>query len=126
MNNTNMQKNIVIIEDDESLQEGLCLIFNNEDFCVRAVSNADNLGQLVRDFSPDLYLIDYRLPGDNGIEITQNIRAHENGNRIPIIIMSASGQSLQEEALRAGADGFIRKPFDVDDLIALVKNNLPA
>ncbi len=73
---------------------------------------------------PDLILLDVMMPGIDGYEVTRRIRSNKNIPYIPILLVTAHDQSSLAEGLDSGADDFIRKPFDVDELMARVRSLL--
>jgi DNA-binding response OmpR family regulator len=119
-----MHKNILIIEDDDSLREGLNFILTDEKFNVLALSDGYNALKKAEKFKPDIFVIDYRLPGPNGLSISKNIRQSKSLGHTPIIIISASGQNLEPMVKQAGANILVKKPFEVDQLLDVIKNNL--
>lgn len=118
-----MKKNLILIEDDDALREGLALILIHQQYQVRAFPDNAHF-QKFKNLPVDIYLIDYRLPGANGLTITQNIRRRAAGKATPIIILSASGDNLPDKARSAGANAFIRKPFEISDLIIQISRLL--
>jgi len=89
---------------------------------VRAETGAAALTQ-VDQIAPDLVLLDYLMPGMNGIEVLQTIRKTQND--LPIVMITAYGTiDLAVEAIKAGADDFITKPFDPEHLALVVRKNL--
>lgn len=74
--------------------------------------------------TPDLILLDVMMPEMNGLEVTRRVRQNPELSDIPIILVTAYGELPVDEALEAGADGFIRKPFDIQELVAIVENTL--
>jgi DNA-binding NtrC family response regulator len=90
---------------------------------VEAISGKEALDHLVRDNKIDIILTDYAMPEMNGIQLLQKIR--ENNKTIPVIIMTAySDKSLVIEAMHHQCNGFIDKPFDMDELLEEI-NNIP-
>ena len=90
---------------------------------VEAMSGKEALGHLFKDNKIDIVLTDYAMPEMNGIELLQKIR--KNNKTIPVIIMTAYGdKSLVIEAMHHRCDGFIDKPFDMDELLEEI-NNIP-
>lgn len=73
---------------------------------------------------PDLILLDVMMPDMNGIDVTRYIRLNPALSHIPIILVTAHGELPVDEAMEAGADGFIRKPFDIQEMLGLVENTL--
>jgi two-component system, sensor histidine kinase and response regulator len=74
--------------------------------------------------TPDLILLDIMMPGIDGYEVTRRIRDNKNLPYIPILLVTAHDQASLAEGLDSGADDFIRKPFDVDELMARVRSLL--
>lgn len=85
-----------------------------------------NDGQAALDYvakqSPDLILLDVMMPGMDGYEVTRRIRSDKSLSYIPILLVTAHDQSSLAEGLDSGADDFIRKPFDIDELTARVRS----
>lgn len=71
---------------------------------------------------PDLILLDVMMPGLDGYEVTRHIRQNHQLPYIPILLVTAHDQSSLSEGLDSGADDFIRKPFDIDELMARVRS----
>ena len=89
---------------------------------IRAETGAAALTQIDK-IAPDLVLLDYLMPGMNGIEVLQTIRKTQND--LPIVMITAYGTiDLAVEAIKAGADDFITKPFDPEHLALVVRKNL--
>jgi DNA-binding NtrC family response regulator len=87
---------------------------------VEAISGKEALDHLVKDNKIDIVLTDYAMPEMNGIELLQKIR--KNNRTIPVIIMTAYGdKSLVIEAMHHRCNGFIDKPFDMDELFEEIK-----
>lgn len=70
---------------------------------------------------PDLVLLDVMMPGMNGYEVTQRIRTHHPASEIPILLVTAYDKPNAVEGLGVGADDFIRKPVDFEEVLARVK-----
>jgi DNA-binding NtrC family response regulator len=90
---------------------------------VEAISGKEALDHLVKNSNIDIVLTDYAMPEMNGIELLQKIR--ENDKTVPVIIMTAYGdKDLVIEAMHHCCNGFIDKPFDMDELLEEI-NNIP-
>ncbi|MGL4873244.1 MAG: response regulator transcription factor [Clostridium sp.] len=117
-----MKENILIIEDDNDINELLKdMLVDNGYEAQSAYSGTEGLLQLkLNKF--DLVLLDLMLPGKSGDEILSLIREESD---IPVIIISAREEGgLKAKILRLGADDFVSKPFDVDEVLARIEVNL--
>ncbi|WP_392435958.1 response regulator transcription factor [Chlorogloeopsis fritschii PCC 9212] len=87
---------------------------------------ADGMAALakIEQSPPDLILLDVMMPGLDGYEVTRRIRNHPTMPYIPILLLTAFHDVSVVEGLDAGADDFIRKPFDQDELLARVRSLL--
>ena len=110
---------ILIVEDDASLARVLSDSLNDEGFQCRTTGNGNTAINIVSAFAPDLVLLDIGLPGKDGLELC---RLWREGPRIPVIMLTA--RVLKRDKLRgleAGADDYVTKPFDLEELIARVR-----
>lgn len=109
-------KKILFIDDEPSLLELAPLIFDT--FDVHATHNCDAVSELIEDIQPDLIMLDIRLGDKNGIDICNSIKQNEKYSDIPVVLMTAGNQT--EKHRLCEADGFIEKPFNIEDTIAIV------
>jgi signal transduction histidine kinase len=99
-------------------------LLESEGYEVDLVSNGETALKKVMESPPDLILLDVMMPGMDGYEVTRRIRKNLETNYIPILLITASLKSSVVEGLDAGADDFIRKPFDTEELLARVRSLL--
>lgn len=114
--------NILVIEDDEDINKLIKEILEEEGYTVKsAYSGTEGLLRLeVEKFN--LGILDLMLPGKPGEEVLTEIR---ESSEMPVIILSAKEeQGIKARNLRNGADDFVSKPFDIDELLARVEVNL--
>jgi DNA-binding response OmpR family regulator len=111
-------KKVLVVDDDENILEVIKIILTSSGFEVRTHSTGLNVPEVVLDFEPDLILLDIRLPGKLGTEICKELKQLDC--KVPIILFSAHSQQANFLDL-FGADAFMRKPFDVKDLVNTVK-----
>ncbi|MEM9088330.1 MAG: hybrid sensor histidine kinase/response regulator [Cyanobacteria bacterium P01_F01_bin.53] len=86
------------------------------------VDNGEAALAYVAETPPDLILLDVMMPGMDGYEVTRRIRQNKQLPYIPILLVTAHDQSSLSDGLDSGADDFIRKPFDIDELMARVRS----
>jgi DNA-binding response OmpR family regulator len=111
-------KKVLVVDDDPNILEVVKFILTSYGFEVHTHSTGLNVMEVVLDYQPDLILLDIRLPGKLGTEICKDLK--DLNCVIPIILFSAHAQ--QPNFLDIfGADAFMKKPFDVKDLVNTVK-----
>jgi DNA-binding response OmpR family regulator len=111
-------KKVLIVDDDKNILEVIEFILTSYGFEVFTYSTGLNVIEVVLDYQPDLILLDIRLPGKLGTQICRELK--QLNCTIPIILFSSQPQ--QANFLDSfGADAFMKKPFNVKDLINTVK-----
>jgi two-component system response regulator MprA len=114
-----MKERILIIEDDEAIVKLLRKALVYEGYQVDSAMDGETGLVLARDHHPDLVVLDWMLPGLDGLEVCQRLRT---GGGIPILMVTAK-DSLSDriQGLDAGADDYVVKPFELDELLARVR-----
>ena len=118
---------ILIVEDDGDLQSMLSIAFNREGYEAHYAFNGKEGYDKVLLIQPDVLLLDLMLPVLNGIEVIQRVTENTLVRDIPIIVMTAHGDKadMLEHSIKAhGVREYVRKPFEIAGLIALVKRML--
>lgn len=113
------KRKVLLVDDDAELVE-LILKFLDEDgrFETRVAQNGFDAGMMVKEYHPDLIVLDVMLPDINGKEVCQRVRADATLEDVRILCMSGMVEDDRVQELRlAGADDFIHKPFEVEILI---------
>lgn len=118
-----MNKKVLICDDDEDISEVTKIILTESGYDVKNVFNCDNILNDVEDFSPDVVLMDLRIPKKGGEYATKLLKSNENTKDIPVLIFSANHQAVKI-AEDVGADGFVSKPFDIDILITIIEDHI--
>ena len=111
----------------DDTQDNLILvqaILESEGYKIDLASDGIKALRQIEQSPPDLILLDVMMPGIDGYEVTRRIRNNPTISYIPILLITAFHQSSVVEGLDAGADDFIRKPFDTDELLARVRSLL--
>ena len=117
------RKKILVVDDEPDILEFLQVILEEEGYFVLISQKAEYLEQLHNGGLPDLILLDVLLSGKDGREIVKYLKHQEETKHIPVIMFSAH-PSAEQTALEAGAEDFIAKPFEIDDLLARVAQYL--
>lgn len=115
-----MQKTIVVADDDQAIVEVMKIVLEQYGYSVVSITNGACIIQEVEKTMPALIFLDVWLSGYDGSEITKKIKNNEKTKHIPIVIISANNNT-QRIAQEAGADAFMTKPFDINDITAVVK-----
>lgn len=116
------KKRILIIEDDESVQKMLQLIFEKAGYDIEISSNGQSIYH-EKKIWPDLFLLDKQLQGYDGLEICRYLKSKKETREIPIIMLSAT-PGIEPLAFDAGADSFMEKPFNSSVLVTKVAEYL--
>jgi DNA-binding response OmpR family regulator len=115
---------LLLVEDEQHLAAGLKLNFELEGYDIEIAGTAREAGRLLgQPGSFDVVLLDVMLPDSDGFTICREMRA--NGNYTPVLMLTARGQPNDRvEGLEAGADDYLPKPFELDELLARVRSLL--
>ncbi len=113
---------VLLVDNDATTVSLLRILLELDGYSVSVCSVPDQvLGAVTRD-SPDLVLMDVFLTGGDGLDLLRKMRATPGMERIPVIM--TSGMELSEECARAGANGFLLKPYPPEHLSQVIKQNL--
>ena len=114
---------ILVVDDEPQNIRLLQIRLQTDGHTVLAANNGQEALELVHKNAPDLILLDIMMPGMNGFEVCQQIRAEEATQFIPVVMVTAlSEQEDRIKAIEAGADDFISKPFDSYEVLARVRS----
>jgi len=117
-----MKQRLLIVEDDEMVQSLLAAYLQREGFLISLASTGKEMLACADSERIDLILLDLGLPDEDGLTLARQIRARSN---IPIVVLTARmGKSDRLAALEIGADDFMTKPFDPEELILRIRNLL--
>jgi excisionase family DNA binding protein len=113
------KRKILVVDDDVELVELISDVLDKDGrFEVRTVNNGFDAGMMVKEYHPDLIVLDIMLPDINGKEVCQRVRSDSTMDDVKIICISGMVEQDKIEDLRAsGANDFLQKPFEVDQLV---------
>lgn len=113
------KKRILIVDDDENIAELISLYLLKECFDTEIVGDGEQALVKFKEYKPQLILLDIMLPGIDGYDVCREIRKSSN---VPIIMLSAKGEVFDKVlGLKIGADDYMIKPFDSNELVARVQ-----
>ncbi|MDG2339817.1 MAG: response regulator [Paracoccaceae bacterium] len=113
-----MGNSVLLIEDEPNIIEAISFILSRADWTVHSHSNgADAIGEVKRRM-PDVVVLDVMLPGKTGFEVLQDIRGDDVTADIPVLMLTARGQTKDREmAEKSGANMFMTKPFSNSEVL---------
>ena len=115
---------ILIVDDEKSNVGILSLVVSNMGHEPIKAYSGKHAINIVATKQPNLVLLDFMMPGINGVETLRHIRDMPNGKSLPIFIITASQDLSVEERVRSiGATGFLKKPFDLNSLKVLIEEH---
>ncbi len=111
--------NILVVDDEPQIARVLKTTLSSHGYGTRTAADGDEAVQMMKSWSPDLLITDLRMPNMDGLELCRHVRAN---SQIPIIVLSVRGEErIKVEALDAGADDYVTKPFSTNELLARVR-----
>ena len=116
------QIKLLIVDDDPITLQLLALQLEMEGYASTTLSEPNLVLDAITQESPTLILVDYHLGTHDGLDLLQTIRNQEETRYLPIVVMSALDHRRESEL--AGADGFVLKPFSLQDLMATIQQAL--
>lgn len=117
-----INQRILVVDDETQITRILRRSLSAHHYDVRVAAEGESALDVFNDWQPDLIITDLSMPNMNGIELCRSIRAKSS---IPIIVLSVKGEEKTKvEALDAGADDYVTKPFGIDELLARIRATL--
>ncbi len=113
---------ILLVDDDPEIRELVRIVLTSEGYDVVEAGEAAPAIAAAREHRPDLVLLDVMMPSVDGIGVLRALKASSLTSRIPVVMLTAlDGPSDVAAATYAGAEGYITKPFEPDDLLTMVR-----
>jgi two-component system KDP operon response regulator KdpE len=113
---------ILVVDDEPQITRVLKTTLSSQGYEVKTAADGESAFNAAMDWLPDLIITDLSMPGMNGVELCRALRER---SQTPVIVLSVRGEEKSKiEALDAGADDYVTKPFSVNELLARVRANL--
>jgi len=113
---------ILVVDDDDGIRSLVKQYLKENNFLVTTANSAEDASEKISIIKFDLIVLDIMMPGQNGLEFTQE---HKNKINTPIILLTAKGETIERvEGLEVGADDYLPKPFEPKELLLRIKNIL--
>ncbi len=112
----------MIADDDAAIVDAIAMMLEYEGYQVSSYVDGAIIPQMNKEF-PDLLLLDIWMSGTDGRDICKELKKTENIRNIPVIMISAS-RDIEGSAYEAGADDFLAKPFEMDELLQKIEKHI--
>ncbi len=113
----------MVADDDQDILDMLTTVLIYNGYHVHTSFNGETLNEIDADNMPDLLLLDIRMSGLNGKDVCIRLKQNDVTKNLPIILISAN-HDIAEVAYDSGADGFVPKPFNIKQLLDVIKVHL--
>jgi two-component system, response regulator RegA len=110
-------QSLLLVDDDEVLRERLARAFRERGFEVRTAKDHPEAMQKAREDSPELAVVDLRMPGESGLELLRDLKALDPSTRV-VVLTGYGSISTAIDSIRLGATHYLPKPADADDILA--------
>lgn len=119
-----LYKNILVIEDNHAILDVITLILQSEAYKVNGLNKSADMMMHVEEFKPDLIILDIMLPDGDGRVLLQQLRSKPATQDIPVLMISAryTAENVQHGEFKP--NGFLAKPFDIDELLDKIEGIL--
>jgi diguanylate cyclase (GGDEF)-like protein len=116
---------ILVVDDEISIRSIIRYTLESEGFTVYEAGTGDTVEKMIVEYKPDLVLLDYHMPGKDGIEVLADLRQGRLTKTLPVIMLTANSErEVRIDGLKNGANDFLNKPFVSEELLLRVRNTL--
>ncbi len=120
-----MSARLLLVDDEPGLREAVQAYLEDSDFAVEVASNARDGWELLQQTNPDLVISDIMMPQVDGYQFLKQVREDPRYRALPVVFLTAKGMTSDRiQGYQAGCDAYLSKPFDPDELVAIVTNLL--
>ena len=115
-----MSKKILILDDDKDILEILELILTESGYEIHCLSHGNRIFEEIKEFEPDLILMDVMLGDLDGLSICKDIKEQPSTSNLPVILISATNNLNESINLPGAPNDYLSKPFDIDIFLAMI------
>ena len=120
-----MSARLLLVDDEPGLREAVQAYLEDSNFSVEVASNARDGWELLQQMNPDLVISDIMMPQVDGYQFLKQVREDPRYKALPVVFLTAKGMTGDRiQGYQAGCDAYLSKPFDPDELVAIVTNLL--
>ena len=120
-----MSAQLLLVDDEPGLREAVQAYLEDSEFKVQVASNAEDGWELLETTLPDLLITDVMMPQIDGYQFLKQVREDPRFKALPVVFLTAKGMTTDRiQGYQAGVDAYLSKPFDPDELVAIVQNLL--
>lgn len=120
-----MSARLLLVDDEPGLREAVQAYLEDSDFAVEVASNARDGWEVLQQTNPDLVISDIMMPQVDGYQFLKQVREDPRYKALPVVFLTAKGMTSDRiQGYQAGCDAYLSKPFDPDELVAIVTNLL--
>ena len=120
-----MSAQLLLVDDEPGLREAVREYLQESGFNVQVASNANEGWEMMQQITPDLVISDIMMPQVDGYQFLKQVREDPRFHSLPVIFLTAKGMTSDRiQGYQAGVDAYLPKPFDPDELVAIVENLL--
>lgn len=122
-----MTYSVLVVDDEPNIVLSLEFLMKKAGYTVRVARTGEEAMQAIEATPPDLVLLDVMIPGRNGFDVCQSIRADPALETVKIVMLTAKGREIErEKGMALGADDYITKPFSTRDVVDRIRSLLEA
>ncbi len=120
-----MSARLLLVDDEPGLREAVQAYLEDSNFVVEVASNAHDGWELLQQHNPDLLISDIMMPKVDGYQFLKQVREDPRYKALPVVFLTAKGMTSDRiQGYTAGCDAYLSKPFDPDELVAIITNLL--
>jgi CheY-like chemotaxis protein len=117
-------KTVLVVDDEADILQAIAWVLADAGYRVRTAGNGQEALQFVQEELPALILLDMKMPRMDGWQFAQQLRSRHD-QHVPLVVLTAA-ENAQERAAEVGAEGYVSKPFELDELVAVVARHTGA